>query len=803
MGAGDDASSPEGPPVRDETIRLLSHELKSPINAIRSLLDAITQGLPGELPPHVALLVERAAKRADEARELVSDLLEYEGFGGRPELRKEEFDAVALAGEAAASLQADALDKEVDLDAELPEGVAVLVLGDRRALGRALRNLVENAVKYTPARGSVTVGVRTTDEPPRVSIRVSDTGSGIPEDEMPRLFEPFFRSALHRRSVPGTGLGLAIARRIVTAHGGTLAAESRLGAGSAFTVTLPFERVQTLAEPTKKRRRVLIVGGVTAGPKVAARLRRLDAEAEITLIEKSEFLSYTGCGLPDYVSGRLESPRPLMSTADNSLRTARFFRTVKDVRVMAKTLATRIDRTARVLHCRDVTDDRSFTLPYDVLVLATGSRPLLPPVPGIDLEGIYSLYSLEAARELRARLASRGSLDAFVVGAGYIGVSLAESLVAAGARVTLLERDPAILGRTFDADMAGRIQDELARRGVKVLTSQVLTAVRRDGDRLRLETTDRQHAADFAVLSTGVTPDSALASEAGLATGPTGAIRVNPRLQTSDPSIYAVGDCAEAVHLVSGRPESPPLGSMSTKMGRLAADAIAGRDVAFRGSVGTALLRVFDLNAGRCGLTHEVALERGFEAVSTVVCGLDRPHYEPGAARVCLKVTAEGRTGRLLGAQGIGAGDVVSRIRILAAAITGGLTLREASELDLGYAPAFTTVVDVAQTACLVLQNKLDGLVRTVTALELGRAAPRPRVVDVSPYADFARRSIPGSVNVPLENLRDQLIPFDRREQVVLCDGTSSGAYEAYRILVARGWTDLRVLEGGTADWHP
>jgi NADPH-dependent 2,4-dienoyl-CoA reductase/sulfur reductase-like enzyme/rhodanese-related sulfurtransferase len=557
-------------------------------------------------------------------------------------------------------------------------------------------------------------------------------------------------------------------------------------------------RIGASPGPVRKRRRVVIIGGVTAGPKTAARLRRLDADADITMIERSEFLSYTGCSLPAYVSGRVESPRALMSTADNALRTARFFQTVKDVRVLNRTVATGIDRGACLVHCSDVEGGRVFTVPYDVLVLATGARPFVPAVPGIGLDGIYTLYSLDAARELRSHLQARGSQDVYVIGAGLIGVTAAESLVEAGARVTLVERDPVILGQYFDTDMARRVQEEFARRGVKVITSAAVTRIEQDRDQLRIETGNRSHLADLIVLATGVIPNADLAERAGLEIGSSGGVRVNGHLQTSDPRIWAVGDCAETISLTSGRWEFLPLGSVSTKMGRIAADCIAGRDTQFHGSVGTAMFRIFDVNAARCGLTNARALERGFDAVSVVVTGLDRPHGERGAQRVHIKVTADRRTGALLGAQGLGAGNVVPRVQILAAALSRGLTLGEVFDLDLGYNPAFTTAIDISQTACLLLQSKMEGSVRTITREELLQARQPPRIVDVAPYAEYSLRPTPGSVNVPLEHLRSEGIPFTVEEKVVLCDAMSLGAYEAYHILAARGWKNLAILEGGT-----
>jgi len=263
-----------------------------------------------------------------------------------------------------------------------------------------------------------------------------------------------------------------------------------------------------------------------------------------------------------------------------------------------------------------------------------------------------------------------------------------------------------------------------------------------------------------------------------------------------------VGDCAETVSLITGRHEYLPLGSVSTKMGRMAADAIAGRPAAFQGSIGTAMFKIFDVNAARTGLTAELARERGFDAETVVITGLDRPHYTPGAAYVCIKVIADRTSRRLLGAQGFGRGDVVERIRILAGAISQSLTLPQIFALDLGYNPAYNMAIDIAQTACLVLENKIDDLFTSMRMPEFRDHLEELHIVDVSPLSEYTEHSIPGSINIPLENVRREEIPFERGEKVVLYSNTSSSAYEALRFLTSRGYTDLHVLEGGYRCWR-
>jgi pyruvate/2-oxoglutarate dehydrogenase complex dihydrolipoamide dehydrogenase (E3) component/rhodanese-related sulfurtransferase len=368
--------------------------------------------------------------------------------------------------------------------------------------------------------------------------------------------------------------------------------------------------------------------------------------------------------------------------------------------------------------------------------------------------------------------------------------------MAAGARVTILEKDSHIL-RLFDPDISQKIREILSLKGIKIITDIAIREIRHEDSRSRIVTDRGEFSADLIILSAGVKPNAELGAQAGLALGPKGGIAVDEYLRTSDQSIYAVGDCAETKNPLSQKSAFLPLGSISTKMGRIAADNIAGRKNTFSGGIGTTMFKVFEISVARTGLGTDEARREGYEAVSVVVSGLDHTHYYKGAEDVILKVIADRGSRRLLGAQGYGRGDVISRIEILACAVSQKLALSDIFALDLGYFPAFNNPIDILQTACIVLENKIDGLLRTIPLAEFNSSAERFTVVDLSPIADFTFQSIPGSVNFPLENLRGSPLPFAKDETIVLCSKTSSRAYEAYRYLASLGFKDLAVLEGG------
>lgn len=784
----------------DNLIRVLSHQLKSPVNAIESMLNVILEGFTGDVDSKTAHYLRKAVSKSQEARKMITDLLDYEHFSTDREIKKEPVDLTGLLVALSSNYLVQAAEKNISLSADVQKDMTVTVEGSRSGLETAFKNLIENAIKYTGDGGTVSVGMEIAATGDTCKVRIKDTGCGIPDNELANLFEPFFRASSSKASIGGTGLGLAIVKNIVERHGGTITLSTVLNKGSTFAVTLPCVAERKTAVTPEGGKRVVIVGGVTAGPKTAARLRRLDETADITIIEKTEFLSYSGCGIPSYVRGTVLSPKALMSTSDNTLRDVLFFEAIKNIRVFIKTEAIKIDRGKKELLVRDLSTNVVRAIPYDVLVLATGAASVVPPIRGIETGRVYSLYNIEDAETIKRALAEKPASDVCILGGGLVGIETAESLLSAGGRVTVLEKDDRIL-KLFDPDISLKIRHALNFKGIKVVTGVAIQEIRQIDGRNQVMTDQGLFMADIIILSAGVRPNTGLAAEAGLTLGANGGTQVNDRLQTSDPSVYAVGDCAESKLLVTRKYSYLPLGSISTKMGRIAADAIAGKTAAFPGSIGTTMFKIFDIQVARTGLEARSAVENGFDPVSVVVAGLDKSHYEPGVQHVVIKVLADRGTGRLLGAQGYGKGNVSKRIEVLACAVATGLTLDEVFLLDLGYYPAFNTPIDIAQTACLVLKNKIDGLCETIELEEFERTMDTMRIVDVSPLQEHPFTTIPGSINVPLENLRQEGLPFDNDEQVVLYSKTSSRAYEAYRFLYAGGRRNIRILEGGFVFW--
>ncbi len=551
------------------------------------------------------------------------------------------------------------------------------------------------------------------------------------------------------------------------------------------------------------RRRIVIVGGVAAGTKAAARARRCDPGAEITLVEKGELISYAGCALPYYVAGAIAGESELVVTQAGE------FAALRDIDVRTRTEALRIDRPAKTVTVRRLADGREDVLPYDSLVLATGGTPLVPPLPGRDLAGIHRLKEPADARRIRAEIDAGRVERAVIVGGGLIGMEMAEALTMRGVRTTVVEMLDRVLAAFLDPEIAALLHAHLRARGVELRLGERALRFEGDGDGhvRRVVTSGGELPADLVLLAIGVRPSVGLARDAGLAIGPTGAIAVDDHLRTSDPAIYAGGDCVENVHRVTGRPVYSPLGSTANKHGRVIGSNVAGGDERFPGVLGTMVAKVFDYTVGATGINAARAVEAGLAALTALVPAADRAHNYPAHQEIVVKMVAERHSSRLLGLQGVGPGEVAKRIDVAATALSFGATVDQVADVDLAYAPPFAPAVDPVHHAANVIRNKRDGLARTVGPLELQHmldAGGAFLLLDVRSRAEFvARRIAAGArlLHIPQDELRTRLGELPRGVPLVVCCQRGVRAYRAARLLSGMGLGDVAYLEGSLLTW--
>jgi NADPH-dependent 2,4-dienoyl-CoA reductase/sulfur reductase-like enzyme/rhodanese-related sulfurtransferase len=424
-------------------------------------------------------------------------------------------------------------------------------------------------------------------------------------------------------------------------------------------------------------------------------------------------------------------------------------------------------------------------------------------VPNVDLDNIFTLHGVRDAEGLKTVLATRKALDVVIVGAGLIGVEFTESLVKIGCRVTLVEKRPQILG-LLDWEMARLVELHMESRGVKVLTGTTVESFEGEGTVSGVVTDQGTLPADLVVLAGGVRPNVQLAIDARLEIGPTGGIHVDPTMQTSDPDIYAAGDCVESVDLITGQPCYVPLGSTANKQGRVAAVNIAGGKSRFPGVLGTTVCRVFDYCVARTGLSEQEARQSGYDIVTVSAPAPDKEHFLPNAAMLLLKIVVDRTTRRILGAQGTGPGAADKRIDVAAMAITAGMTVDQLANADLCYAPPYAPAMDNLITAANVATNKLDGHMRGISAVEVSGMLDRGEdfvFLDVRTPAEHDRVRLPKARLVPLGTLRGRIDEIPRKKRIVLFCNISLRAYEAALILRAAGFHDCFVLDGGVEMW--
>ena len=537
--------------------------------------------------------------------------------------------------------------------------------------------------------------------------------------------------------------------------------------------------------------KVIIIGGVAGGATTAARIRRVDESAEIILLEKGKYISYANCGLPYYIGGVIEEREKLF------VQTPEAFSTRFRVDVRTENEVIFIDRKRKTVTVRQSSED-TYEESYDKLLISTGASPVRPPLPGIDLSGIFTLRNVADTDKIKAYIDSHAPQKAVVVGAGFIGLEMAENLHAQGAKVSIVEMGNQVMA-PIDFSMASLVHQHLMDKGVNLYLEQAVASFERNGKGLKVNFKNGQSiAADIVILSIGVRPETNLARAAELTIGPAGGIAVNAYLQTSDESIYAIGDAIEYRHPITGKPWLNYLAGPANRQGRIAADNILGAKIAYEGSIGTSIAKVFDMTVASTGLPGKRLRVEGIEYMSSTIHPSSHAGYYPDAMPMSIKITFDKQTGRLYGGQIVGYDGVDKRIDELALVIKHEGTIYDLMRVEQAYAPPFSSAKDPVALAGYVAEDIITGRTNPVYWRELRDIEMENKfLLDVRTPDEFALGSLPGAVNIPLDELRDRLAELPKDRMIYTFCAVGLRGYLAYRILTQHGFDKVRNLSGG------
>lgn len=535
-------------------------------------------------------------------------------------------------------------------------------------------------------------------------------------------------------------------------------------------------------------KRVLVVGGVAGGASAAARVRRLDAEASITVFERGEHVSFSNCSLPYFLSRTVGDAESLV------LMTPEGFKASYDIDVRINNEVCAIDRAAKKIRVRNELTGEEYEEAYDELVLSPGSSPIRPrSIEGVFLPHVFTVRNVNDIVKLDKYAGQEGRSDVVVIGGGFIGLEVAENLREAGKHVSVVEAADQVMA-PFDYDMSQILHKELMDNGVELYLGDGVKAITEEKVVLA---SGRELSADVVVLAIGVAPETSLAKEAGLELGETGAIKVTPDFRTSDPHIYAVGDAIEVYNSLTRRPAKLPLAGPALRQARTAADAMYGTGGRNKGVIGSCAVRIFGLNAAATGLNEKTARQNQIPCDSVYTMAMDKVGIMPGSSPVHFKLVFEVPTGKILGAQAIGKGNVDKRIDVIAAMITMGGTLEDLKELELCYSPVFGTARDIVNLAALVGLNVLHGVFKQVHVSEVrGLVESGAYIVDVRTPGEFAAGHLKGAVNIPLGELRQRAGEIPKDRPVYLHCRTSQRSYNGIMALKGRGFENLYNISG-------
>lgn len=531
--------------------------------------------------------------------------------------------------------------------------------------------------------------------------------------------------------------------------------------------------------------KVLVIGGVAAGTKVAAKLKREDRNAEILILTKGKDISYAGCGLPYYVSGVIKEKSDLL------VHTPESYEKVTGVPVKTGMEVTGVNRETKTVTAvrLETGDTESYT--YDKLVIATGARPMEPACPGTELKNVFYMRTPDDAEKLKAAVESGEVKRAVVVGGGFIGLEIAENLAAKDVKVSVIDYAPHILPGFLDPEMSDYVENKMADAGIMCFTGTGLEEILGEERVEKVKTSRRAMKADACILAMGIRPNTEFLQNAGLEMFK-GALLTNQALQTNDPDIYAVGDCAMVTNRITGKPQWSPMGSTANIAGRAAAQHLAGKTVQYPGVLGTGVAKLAGIQIGRTGLTEQAAKDAGYPVESVICVVDDKAHYYPGADLFVIKLVADRESHRLLGMQTAGKGAVDKLADIAVTAISMKATLEDLQYMDFAYAPPFSTAIHPLQHAVNILLNKLNGELDSMTAAEYAEEGENYRIVDAG-----ITPSLHGYPYVDLNSLDGPADGLGRNEKLLLVCSKGKRAYLVQNRLKAYGYTDTKVLEGG------
>lgn len=545
------------------------------------------------------------------------------------------------------------------------------------------------------------------------------------------------------------------------------------------------------------QKKVLIVGGVAGGASAAARLRRLDENAKIIIFERGEHISYANCGLPYYVSGVISERDALLVQTPQGMK-ERF-----EVDVRTQSEVTRIFPRQKEIEILEK-NGRRYIEAYDVLILSPGAAPVRPPIPGINDVEPFVVRNVSDIDRIKGYIVAQYPQTAAVVGGGFIGLEMAENLHARGVETTIIEMSDQVMA-PLDYEMAAILHDHIFNKGVNLILEDGVKAFSKNdkGTLITLQSGSEVQA-DMVILAIGVKPEIKLAKEAGLAIGDLGGIKVNEKLQTSDPNIYALGDAIEVKNFVTGQPALIPLAGPANKQGRIVADVIAGRDSTYEGTQGTSIAKVFDLAAASTGANEKTLKKLGIPYEVSFTHSASNAGYYPGATRLSTKLIFDRKSGRILGAQIVGSQGVDKRIDDIAGVIRHYGTVFDLQDLELAYAPPFSSAKDPVNMAGYVAGNIISGDVEIVHWHEVKDMNPKEIcILDVRTIEERKGKFIPGSLHIPIDELRSRLSELPKDKDIVVYCEIGLRGYLAYRILKQHGFTHVKDLSGGWVTYYP